>query len=103
MRKGPGGMDVMMGDLVLRQDEVNPVMSAALDNGLEVTALHNHFLWDSPRVMFMHIGGMGDEGELARAGGRVFTKLKEVISSKPNNPTTTVHPAKTSFDPEDID
>ena len=43
MTKGDGGMDVMMGDLVLTEDEVNPVMSALLDNGLEVTALHNHF------------------------------------------------------------
>lgn len=43
-----------MGDIVLLEGEVNPVMSAALDAGLEVTALHNHFLWDSPRIMFMH-------------------------------------------------
>ena len=43
MTKGTGGMDVMMGDLVLLQDEVNPVMSALLDNGIDVTALHNHF------------------------------------------------------------
>ena len=42
MTKGTGGMDVMMGDLVLTQDEVNPVMSALLDNGIDVTALHNH-------------------------------------------------------------
>src|SRR5215203_3333963 len=54
MTKGTGGMDVMMGDLVLTQDEVNPVMSALLDNGLEVTALHNHFFWDEPRMFFMH-------------------------------------------------
>ena len=50
---------MVMGDLVLFEDEVNPAMSAALDNGLEVTALHNHFFYDSPRVMFMHIGGSG--------------------------------------------
>src|SRR5205814_10383012 len=43
MTKGDGGMDVMMGDLVRQEDEVNPVMSALLDNGLEVTAIHNHF------------------------------------------------------------
>src|SRR5216117_2191990 len=48
LTKGTGGMDVMMGDLVLLQDEVNPVMSALLDNGLEVTALHNHFFFESP-------------------------------------------------------
>jgi hypothetical protein len=59
MTKGDGGMDVAMGDLVLSQDEVNPVMSALLDNGIEVTALHNHFFWDEPRVFFMHVHGMG--------------------------------------------
>src|SRR5215467_13644617 len=57
MTKGDGGEDVVMGDLVLTQDEVNPVMSALLDHGLEVTALHNHFFWDEPRVFFMHIHG----------------------------------------------
>jgi hypothetical protein len=94
---------MVMGDIVLLENEVNPVMSAALDSGLEVTALHNHFLWDSPKVMFMHIGGMGDEAELARAVGRVFGKLKEVISTKPGLPAANVDPTKTSFDPEDIE
>src|SRR6195256_3950635 len=66
MTKGAGGMDVMMGDLVLTQDEVNPVMSALLDNGLEATALHNHFLWDEPRMFYMHVHGHGSPAELAR-------------------------------------
>ncbi|HUR35736.1 MAG TPA: DUF1259 domain-containing protein [Vicinamibacterales bacterium] len=66
MTKGTGGMDVMMGDLVLTQDEVNPVMSALLDNGIEVTALHNHFLWDEPRMFFMHVHGHGNAAALAR-------------------------------------
>src|SRR5467141_1477046 len=65
MTKGTG-MDVMMGDLVLTQDEVNPVMSALLDNGLEVTALHNHFFWDEPRVLYMHVHGHGKPMDLAR-------------------------------------
>jgi hypothetical protein len=60
------GMDVMMGDLVLTQDQVNPVMSALLDNGLEVTALHNHFFWEEPRVFFMHVHGHGAPMEIAR-------------------------------------
>ena len=64
--KRHGGMDVMMGDLVLTQDEVNPVMSALLDNGLEVTALHNHFFWDEPRIFYMHVHGHGTPAELAR-------------------------------------
>jgi len=66
MTKGTGGMDVMMGDLVLTQDEVNPVMSALLDNGLDVTALHNHFFWDEPRMLYMHVHGHGKPADLAR-------------------------------------
>ncbi len=65
MTKGDGGQDVVMGDLVLTQEEVNPVMSALLDHGLEVTALHNHFFWDEPRVFFMHIHGHGKAVDLA--------------------------------------
>src|SRR3979490_33205 len=63
--KGTGGMDVMMGDLVLTQDEVNPVMSALLDNGIDVTALHNHFLWDEPRMFYMHVHAHGTAMDLA--------------------------------------
>lgn len=66
LTKGTGGMEVLMGDLVLMQDEVNPVMSALLDSGIEVTALHNHFFWDEPRVFYMHVHGHGTAGDLAR-------------------------------------
>src|SRR5512132_1693258 len=66
LTKGTGGMDVMMGDLVLTQEEVNPVMSALLDNGIEVTALHNHFFWDEPRMFYLHVHGHGSPAELAR-------------------------------------
>src|SRR5687768_4203439 len=59
------GMDVMMGDLVLSEDEVNPVMSALLQNGLDVTALHNHFFWEQPRIFYMHVHGMGSPADLA--------------------------------------
>lgn len=65
MTKGDGGMDVLMGDLVLLEDEVNPVMSALLDNGLEVTALHNHFFFENPRQFYMHVHGHGKAAELA--------------------------------------
>jgi hypothetical protein len=51
---------------VLFEDEVNPVMSAALDSGLQVTALHNHFFFDKPKVYFMHIGGEGSLEKLAQ-------------------------------------
>jgi hypothetical protein len=66
MTKGTGGENVMMGDLVLTEDEVNPVMSALLTNGLDVTALHNHFFWDQPRIFYMHVHGMGSPSDLAR-------------------------------------
>src|SRR5690349_328752 len=66
MTKGTGGMEVLMGDLVLTQDEVNPVMSALLDNGIEVTALHNHFFWDEPRMFYMHVHAHGTAADLAR-------------------------------------
>jgi hypothetical protein len=65
MEKGDGGEDVVMGDLVLTQGEVNQVMSALLEHGIEVTALHNHFFWDEPRVFFMHIHGHGNAVDLA--------------------------------------
>src|SRR5579864_4209503 len=65
LTKGDGGEDVMMGDLVLTQDEVNPVMSALLEHGLEVIALHNHFFFEEPRLFFMHIHGNGKAAALA--------------------------------------
>jgi hypothetical protein len=65
MEKGDGGEDVVMGDLVLTEGEVNQVMSALLEHGIEITALHNHFFWDDPRVFFMHIHGHGKAVDLA--------------------------------------
>jgi uncharacterized protein DUF1259 len=65
LTKGTGDVDVMMGDLVLLQDEVNPVLSALLDHGLEVTALHNHFFWDDPHIFYMHVHGIGKVIDLA--------------------------------------
>mgnify|MGYP003288389774 CR=1 FL=1 len=94
---------MVMGDMVLLEDQVNPVMSVALDNGLEVTALHNHFLWDAPRVMFMHIGGTGDEARLAGAVGNVFAKIKETGGGKGEVPRVELSPAQTSLDPKAIE
>jgi hypothetical protein len=65
LTRGTGGMDVMMGDLVLTENEVNPVMSALLDNGLDVTALHNHFFFETPRIFYMHVHGHGTAASLA--------------------------------------
>lgn len=101
--KRDGTDDMVMGDLVLSQDQVGPVMSAALDNGLEVTALHNHFIWDSPRIMFMHIGGMGPEQDLAAAVGKVFAKIQETSDGKGEKPEARIDPAHSSLDPAKLD
>ena len=82
------GGAMVMGDTVLFQDEVNPVMSAALDNGLAVTALHNHFFYDEPKVYFMHIGGEGSADKLAAAVRKVWDMIKEIRAANPQ-PTTT--------------
>jgi hypothetical protein len=74
---------MVMGDLVLFQDEVNPAMSAALDNGLTVTALHNHFFYDDPKVYFMHIGGEGGAERLATGVRKVLDRVKEIRSASP--------------------
>ena len=58
--------DVMMGDLVLTEEEVNPVMSAVLDNGLNVTALHNHFFYETPRIFYMHVHGHGPSADITK-------------------------------------
>src|SRR5215212_884508 len=93
--KGHGSNAMVMGDTVLLQDEVNPVMSIALDSGLEVTALHNHFFFDEPRVYFMHIGGEGEASKLAEGIKKMYDKVREIRAASaqatarfPGNPVS---------------
>ena len=90
-----------MGDLVLTQDEVNPVMSALLDNGIEVTALHNHFLWDEPRMFYMHVHGHGRAADLARQVkpaldliGKGSPASAPAAAASPASPPTTMDTAR---------
>jgi hypothetical protein len=69
---------MVMGDTVVFQDEVGPAMDAAFAHSLEVTALHNHFFFDEPKVYFMHIGGHGDPAKLARGVKAVWDAIKKV-------------------------
>ena len=69
---------MVMGDTVVFQDEVSPAMDAAFAGGLEVTALHNHFFYDEPKVYFMHIGGTGEPEKLAEAVKNVSDAIKKV-------------------------
>jgi len=98
LTKGTGGMDVMMGDLVLLQDEVNPVMSALLDNGLEVTALHNHFFWDDPRMFYMHVHGHGSPGDLARKVKPALDLIGRTSGQRVSTPTAAAPAASTEID-----
>src|SRR3954449_6852997 len=74
---------MVMGDTVLFEDEVNAVMSSAFDNGLSVTALHNHFFFDHPKVYFMHIEGQGTTEQLATAVRKLYDKIREVRAASP--------------------
>jgi len=74
---------MVMGDTVLFEDEVNAAMSAALDNGLNVTALHNHFFFDRPKVYFMHIEGEGTVDKLASAVRKVYDTIKQTRAGSP--------------------
>lgn len=98
-----GDNAMVMGDMVLLEDEVNPVLDAALDNGLEVTALHNHFFWDSPKIMFMHIMGSGNTEKLAAAVGKIFVKIRETSEGKLQKPYSDIDPANTTLDPNKIE
>ncbi|SFO36701.1 DUF1259 domain-containing protein [Nitrosospira briensis] len=77
------GQVVMMGDTVLFEDEVNPAISAAFEAGLEVTALHNHFFFDEPKVYFMHIGGMGSAAKLSAGVKKIYDKVTEIRAAQP--------------------
>jgi biotin operon repressor len=79
----PGQEAMVMGDLVLIEDEVSPVMQALQEHGLEITALHNHVLHENPRVMYMHIAGHGDAVKLAGALKQVITLTKTPAPSQP--------------------
>jgi len=74
---------MVMGDTVLFEDEVNAAMSAAFDNGLNVTALHNHFFFDRPKVYFMHIEGEGAADKLAGGVRKVYDSVKQIRAANP--------------------
>src|SRR6266446_1527848 len=104
--KGAQTEAMVMGDTVLFEDEVNPVMSAALDSGLSVTALHNHFFFDHPKVYFMHIEGRGTVDQLATAVRKLYGKIKEVRAARPQPKDSFGSqslPEKNSISPEPLD
>jgi hypothetical protein len=81
--KGAHAEAMVMGDTVLFEDEVNAAMTGALDNGINVTALHNHFFFDRPKVYFMHIEGEGTVEKLASAVKKVYDTIKNTRAANP--------------------
>lgn len=94
---GDHEMSVMMGDLVLTEDQVNPVMSAVLDNGLEATALHNHFFWETPRVFYMHVHGHGALADLAKRIKPAIDLMMKGVTA-PSPATLPAAPPMLAFD-----
>jgi hypothetical protein len=102
---GENDKAMVMGDTVLFEDEANAAISAALENGLSVTALHNHFFFDHPKVYFMHIEGEGTVEQLAGAVRKVYGKIKEIRAANPqpkNSFGATALPEKSSISAEPL-
>ncbi len=98
LTEGDHGMSVMMGDLVLTEDQVNPVMSAILDNGLEATALHNHFFWEQPRIFYMHVHGHGTPADLAKRVKPAIDLMMRGVTPPPAPAPTPAPPAAPAID-----
>jgi hypothetical protein len=101
--KKTGDVTSIKGDLLLLQDQVNPVMSVALTNGLQVMRLRNPYLWDSPRVTLMHFKGEGDELKLAKAVRQLFDKIKMTTDEENDFPLGTSDFLETTLNPRKID
>jgi biotin operon repressor len=80
-----GQSAMLMGDLVLTEDEVSPVMTALQDNGIQITALHNHVVHETPRVMYMHIAGDGDAVKLAATMKKVIALTRTPPPAQPGS------------------
>src|ERR1700736_136018 len=96
---------MVMGDTVLFEDEVNAAMTSALDNGFSVTALHNHFFFDHPKVYFMHIEGEGSIEQLAGAAKKMYDAVRQIRAANPqprDSFSGTALPEKNSISPEPL-
>jgi len=85
---------ITYGDLVLLDDEINPVISKLEDGGIELSALHNHLLHENPRVMYIHFVGRGDEVEMAKVIREALAVTKTPLGSTPAGPETKPNLAK---------
>jgi hypothetical protein len=94
-----GKSAMVMGDTVLLQEEVNPLISAAQANGLEIGAIHNHFFYEEPRIFYVHIHGMGSITDLAK---RYADTIRDSKVFPANQPAPAAPPAITGKENFDI-
>jgi hypothetical protein len=97
-KKTPEGKTVFMSDTVLLQEEVNPVISAAHANGIEMTAIHNHFFYEEPRIFYMHLHGHGDTPKLAQAYAEAIRPSPLFPANQPATPAAAARGAAERFD-----
>jgi hypothetical protein len=100
-----GSEGMVMGDLVLLHEEVNPVMKKLIDGGIEITALHNHLLRSSPATMYMHFFGRGDPAKLAAAlrAGLAESKTPLAAPAPATSPASAASPPPLDIDTAAID
>jgi hypothetical protein len=101
--KRAGNHTALTGEVVLTEDQVNVVLSAVLDHGLQVTALQDHFFWDTPKVMFLRFEGTGEVEALAQAVGAVLAAIRTTAGGKVAVPRADIDPAKSTLDPRELD
>lgn len=92
----------LLGDLVLTPDQVNPVMGVALNNGVQITSLHNSYLWESPQVVHMHIETTGKQEHLADIMKKLFAAIKDSSDGKGELPLAMITPTETTLDPHKL-
>ena len=93
-----GKSAMLMGDTVLLQEEVNPLISAAQAQGLEISAIHNHFFYLDPVVFYVHVHGMGEPADLATRYAAAIQSSKVSPANQPPAGPPPAHTAKDIFD-----
>jgi len=81
---------MVMGDVVLLEDEINPVMTTLIENGIEITAVHNHLLRANPATFYLHIGGMGDPVKMATAIRTALAQSKTPLTAPARTASPTI-------------
>lgn len=94
---------LLVGELALAPDQVNPLIAVALQNGLQVTALHNSFMWANPQIIFMRIEGTGTQENLAKGLNKIFAEIKTTSNGRGDLPFANVDPEDTTLNPQKLD